>query len=1126
MFAYFGAVKPGENPIKIHAAPAASVCTPAVTDTSPATTASSGEMTAVNKVPTNKQVVGLMKPPMHPKSTVRKDLCATQSFAAAMTPKTDSELSADHSSATPFSKSDNISSGPSPTPTVQDDEHSRLVSHARSPATGAISSPDEEAPADSVLDAQDDAEITQDVSCDKDVEPSTTSGQKRKQASKGKGKSSGPEGEKAPKKPRAPRGSKKAATAAATIAAASLTPAECDAEGELVASEDCAVKESTEDAPCGSATLEEATAESNPVTTSLPTVTSKPAKAPSKPRAKKAKDVSPSGVSESDPAIDAESLQAAAEAEQQLFNSLPAEIQTKVLRNKERIAALIKEVCLTEGYAELTDTNIGMKESIDKLVTFVTSAGVSAQQVAVAATPAVTASSSEAPLVPIEDGQMAVETADPVVADATTGIAAETTEHVIEVVEPPVEAVPVDPVAYVVHTLRCVIASCIEGSPETLSQLVQSVALKLETARETIDDLEFPPVDDADEEASTQRDLCMELRRSVVETISRIIEPAALGEEIKDLATREAHGIRAKAAMQLLDSSTETIWRWQCNHLATLFSRGSGDVIKCARANRKKYGIAAKAFSKCNELLMKLPLDQAKLDKAEEEATGKFATIEKNKAARVEAEAKRITKQEEKTRQDAEKEAKRKEKEEEKLRKKEEAAAKKLEPTEAELKRKAEADRKKVEAEAKKAREEKSKSLLFGFLGKPVAASVKSADPATASSPSSSEAPGQVIDLTEDTKVAAAVLPAKRRMPMPSSPSRTAITSSFESEAFLAALSSNMSMADIMASNREKALKCMEEYKLNPPTRRMAQKSIMVAKLSASAPAQGAAAFGQEAYTEMQEVLIDDKIRVFSFHEDQRPAYVGSFSKHSSFVTGRRPFGQDFKQLNYDYDSEEEWEEADEGEDIMDSEGEEEEGDNELEYNDFFRRDNDYGSDVDSDGEGVAAAIVQRREGEERIGPRFLRKFHTPVSGTAVGDDTPVSLCYCSESRSLISCLEKEKDVQRLRSYPAVTYSYSSMTSVPTLGVNDAKRGKGSKDDKAEADEADAPAAQGVEKVPKEKKPPKEPKPVFDESCVPDLIAFVHGKKDGIDRLVAQFHEERPHLLKVSCSVVRFCYVP
>ncbi|XP_063539586.1 chromatin assembly factor 1 subunit A-like [Cydia strobilella] len=55
--------------------------------------------------------------------------------------------------------------------------------------------------------------------------------------------------------------------------------------------------------------------------------------------------------------------------------------------------------------------------------------------------------------------------------------------------------------------------------------------------------------------------------------------------------------------------------------------------------------------------------------------------------------------------------------------------------------------------------------------------------------------------------------------------------------------------------------------------------------------------------------------KLFSFHENKRPPYWGTWRKKSAFVTARRPFGQE-KQLDYDVDSDEDWEEEQEGESL------------------------------------------------------------------------------------------------------------------------------------------------------------------------------------------------------------------
>jgi len=51
-------------------------------------------------------------------------------------------------------------------------------------------------------------------------------------------------------------------------------------------------------------------------------------------------------------------------------------------------------------------------------------------------------------------------------------------------------------------------------------------------------------------------------------------------------------------------------------------------------------------------------------------------------------------------------------------------------------------------------------------------------------------------------------------------------------------------------------------------------------------------------------------MRLFSFSEDCRPAYFGTVSRRSAIITGRRPLARDTELLNYDYDSEAEWEEV------------------------------------------------------------------------------------------------------------------------------------------------------------------------------------------------------------------------
>ncbi|ESO12654.1 hypothetical protein HELRODRAFT_159230 [Helobdella robusta] len=81
---------------------------------------------------------------------------------------------------------------------------------------------------------------------------------------------------------------------------------------------------------------------------------------------------------------------------------------------------------------------------------------------------------------------------------------------------------------------------------------------------------------------------------------------------------------------------------------------------------------------------------------------------------------------------------------------------------------------------------------------------------------------------------------------------------------------------------------------------------------------------GSAATVDDQMKPIMKKMKFLQFHDNYRPAYYGTWMKKSSSVSGRRPFAKDSKHLDYEVDSDEEWEEEEPGESIVNSEGEEE----------------------------------------------------------------------------------------------------------------------------------------------------------------------------------------------------------
>ncbi|KAG9126371.1 hypothetical protein FRC07_003677 [Ceratobasidium sp. 392] len=56
--------------------------------------------------------------------------------------------------------------------------------------------------------------------------------------------------------------------------------------------------------------------------------------------------------------------------------------------------------------------------------------------------------------------------------------------------------------------------------------------------------------------------------------------------------------------------------------------------------------------------------------------------------------------------------------------------------------------------------------------------------------------------------------------------------------------------------------------------------------------------------------------KLFHFHENNKPAYYGTWTKSSPSIRARRPFGK-AESLDYDYDSDDDWEEEGEGEAIV-----------------------------------------------------------------------------------------------------------------------------------------------------------------------------------------------------------------
>ncbi|XP_051893778.1 chromatin assembly factor 1 subunit A isoform X2 [Pristis pectinata] len=79
------------------------------------------------------------------------------------------------------------------------------------------------------------------------------------------------------------------------------------------------------------------------------------------------------------------------------------------------------------------------------------------------------------------------------------------------------------------------------------------------------------------------------------------------------------------------------------------------------------------------------------------------------------------------------------------------------------------------------------------------------------------------------------------------------------------------------------------------------------------------------------------RMKLLQFHENHRPAYWGTWQKKSAKVNPRNPFAKDEQLLDYEVDSDDEWEEEEPGESLSHSEGDDDdEGDDEDDDDGFF----------------------------------------------------------------------------------------------------------------------------------------------------------------------------------------------
>jgi hypothetical protein len=526
--------------------------------------------------------------------------------------------------------------------------------------------------------------------------------------------------------------------------------------------------------------------------------------------------------------------------------------------------------------------------------------------------------------------------------------------------------------------VQMIVTRLIQGCSSTLSVLTTSVQSKFIPLIEWIEKLEL-----IDENNNNN---CNTLRPLLLEELKKLSQPnnsLLLQTILTTLALRESYGFRAKNSLSFEDLSIVAVYRWEC-HSMQFFSKVSQAIIREIKTIRSKYSRTIKGFSKVIEQIYKTPQDLTKILPLEEKATKSLAEIEKTKEKRREFELKKALELEEKMKKQEVIEKKKREKEEADLKKKQELEAQQQFKNQAQLE-------KEKQEQAKKEKLAKQQNTFQSFFGKPAGGSKPITAPITASSATACSSSVQTVDITKNSSSSVSCSPSSSMKPM-----KEVIDLDAEEQKhgqFIALVQKKHSFEEISQLRR---LKRKEEKQLKrkftPKESKKKPKTVKIQIFAENNNNENQSNHNpflmdeeNHNYSELQERMVSNCMKTLSFAEDYRPPYYGTYSKKSLIISGRRPFAKDHELFHYEYDSEEEWEEEIEGEDIGESDGEEGDEDEEderevvkdkdgLMYDDFFRQDGDFGSDIDSDGEEIAAVALPNfaRIKEEIAGLRFI----------------------------------------------------------------------------------------------------------------------------------------------------------
>ncbi|XP_066504503.1 chromatin assembly factor 1 subunit A isoform X2 [Hoplias malabaricus] len=165
------------------------------------------------------------------------------------------------------------------------------------------------------------------------------------------------------------------------------------------------------------------------------------------------------------------------------------------------------------------------------------------------------------------------------------------------------------------------------------------------------------------------------------------------------------------------------------------------------------------------------------------------------------------------------------------------------------------------------------------------------------------------------------------------------------------------------------------------------------------------------------------RMKLLQFHENYRPAYWGTWSKKSTYISPRCPLRQDKELLDYDVDSDEEWEEEEPGESLSQSEGDDDDDggeDDDEDGGDGFFVPHGYLSDGEGaleDEEGGDLEMqklrqkLKAREWDELMAKKKLKILEPVMTGCVWEGEEPLSELLQPYAVCLLESLPREEPI-------------------------------------------------------------------------------------------------------------------